>query len=193
VSKGYFNRIINALSGGSQRHGIRQKLARLPHCSISESFSYEEGFVFTSISDDFTLDIGDEVRFRNYCHLLVYPGARLTIHKGVFLNNYCSVNCLGSIEIGENTLFGEGVKIYDHNHRYEQVDGRLDVKKNEFKTGFVKIGRNSWIGSNTTILANVEIGDNVIVGANCLVYKSIPSNVIVKAGTDLSIENLPGH
>ncbi len=44
--------------------------------------------------------------------------AQLIIGDNVFMNNYCSINCLDEIEIGENTLFGEGVKLYDHNHQH---------------------------------------------------------------------------
>lgn len=127
---------------------------------------------------------------KNYCHFLVFNNANLTIKKNVFFNNYCSVNCLGEVEIGENTLFGEGVKIYDHNHLYSYSNNnQLEVKSSQFTIGKIKIGKNCWIGSNVTILNNVEIGDNVIVGANCLIYKSIPANSIVKMKADLIVIN----
>ena len=59
----------------------------------------------------------DNINLRNYCNILVGNDAILNISSNVFMNNYCSINCLENIEIGENTLFGEGVKIYDHNHQ----------------------------------------------------------------------------
>jgi acetyltransferase-like isoleucine patch superfamily enzyme len=127
---------------------------------------------------------------RNFCNFLVYPNASLIIHANVFFNNYCSVNCLGSIEIGAETIFGEGVKMYDHNHLYAyDAGGVLKVERQQFDIGSIKIGKNCWIGSNVTILNNVEIGDNVIIGANCLIYKSIPSNSIVKHKEELIVHN----
>ena len=128
-----------------------------------------------------SLKINEGVYFRKYCHLFLDKEGRLEIGKNVFINNYCSINCLGKIEIGENTLIGEGVKLYDHNHKYGTVNSGLMVERNEFKIGSIEIGKNCWIGSNVTILNNVVIGDNVIIGAGCLIYKSIPANCILKA------------
>ncbi|TYS59870.1 acyltransferase [Sutcliffiella horikoshii] len=114
-------------------------------------------------------------------------GGKLLIGSNVFFNNNCSINCQGTIEIGNDCLFGENVKIYDHNHIFSDL--YTPIAKQGMKVGKVKIGNNCWIGSNTTILANVEIGDNVVIGANCLVYKSIPSNSLVKSQTELIIKN----
>ena len=138
------------------------------------------------------LRIFENVVVRKSCNFVMYPNSRLTIHRKVFINNYCSVNCLGSIEIGENTLLGEGVKMYDHNHDFRWTDDKqLQVDRDDFKIGYIKIGRNCWIGSNVTILKDVEIGDNVIIGANCLIYKSVPANSIVRTDAALSVTTQP--
>lgn len=133
------------------------------------------------------LNIEEGVLFRKFCNVLMYNNGHLTIEKNVFFNNYCSVNCLDSITIGENTILGEGVKIYDHNHKYSTINEILNISRNEFTLGRIKIGKNCWIGSNVTILKGVEIGDNVIIGSGCLVYKSIPSNTIVKASSSVDL------
>ncbi|MGZ0444451.1 DapH/DapD/GlmU-related protein [Citrobacter freundii] len=74
------------------------------------------------------------------------------------------------IEVKENTIFGEGVKVYDHDH---VINNYFRVSKNEFITSPIIIGSNCWIGSNVVILKGVNIVDNVIIGANSLVNKSI--------------------
>ena len=80
---------------------------------------------------------------RENCKFLVYPGASLKINESVFLNNGCSINCLNNIEIGANTIFGEGVKIYDHNHLFHfNNENTLAVERNEFSTARIKIGDN---------------------------------------------------
>lgn len=131
---------------------------------------------------------GENVNIRKYCSILVDGSGVLRLGKNVFFNNYCAVTCHGEIEIGENTLFGEGVKMYDHNHLYNNEGGTLNVDRRQMTVGKIKIGKNCWIASNVTILKDVEIGDNVIVGAGCLVYKSIPSNAIVKSNQSTTIK-----
>lgn len=128
------------------------------------------------------------VNTRRSCNFLLYPGSALIIHENVFFNNFCSISCLGRIEIGENTMFGEGVKLYDHNHEYRYDNEILRISHDNFAIDKITIGRNCWIGSNVTILKGVNIGDNVIIGANCLIYQSISSNSIVKHKEDLIIE-----
>ncbi|MGH1518933.1 acyltransferase [Chryseobacterium sp. JK1] len=122
--------------------------------------------------------IGDGVSFRNYVHILVQQNASLEIGNGFFMNNFCSINCLDSISIGNDTLFGENVKLYDHNHAYEPHP-HFKLHHSEFTTAPIKIGSNCWLGSNVTVLKGVTIGDNCIIGAGCIIYKDIPPNTTV--------------
>ena len=43
----------------------------------------------------------------------------------------------------------------------------------------VILGRNVWVGSNSTILQGVTIGDNAVVAAGAVVTKDVPANAIV--------------
>ena len=122
--------------------------------------------------------IGHSVSFRNYVHVLVQQNATLEIGNNFFMNNFCSINCLHSISIGDNTLFGENVKLYDHNHAY-QTHPDFKLSHSEFTTAPIKIGNNCWLGSNVTVLKGVNIGDNCIIGAGCTIHKDIPPNTTV--------------
>ena len=135
------------------------------------------------------ITIGKHVEIRGFFSAVVSSGAELVISPAVFLNNYCSINCLGKVVIGENTIMGEGVKIYDHSHEYSFAGKDLKIERDKFKIGKVIIGKNCWLGSNVTILNNVEIGDNVLIGANNLIYKSIPANSLVIAKSEHSIQH----
>ncbi len=128
--------------------------------------------------------LGEKFTTRRSCIFQLF-GGELAIGNNVFFNNHCSVTCLGKIEIGDNTFFGEGVKMYDHNHKHEFRENGLYAFPTEFKIGQITIGRNCWVASNVTILNNVTIGDNVIVGAGCLVHKAVPSNTIVMRKEEL--------
>ena len=110
---------------------------------------------------------------------------RIKIGKGCFFNNGCSLNCKDTITIGDHCLFGENVKLYDHNHVYQDITQPIAVQG--FTTAPIRIGNNCWIGSNVTILKGVEIGGNTIIGANCLIYKSIPEGSIVTLSQELNI------
>lgn len=119
------------------------------------------------------------VTFRKYCNVICSNKGVLSIGENVFFNNYCSVNCLSEISIGADTIFGEAVKLYDHNHLF--ADKSKLIREQGMKYGVIKIGANCWIGSNTVILPNVTIGDNVVIGADNLIFKSVPSDTIVMA------------
>lgn len=133
------------------------------------------------------IQLGNKINLRNYINIFVGKNAELVLDDRVFMNNYCSINCLEKIEIGENTLFGEGVKLYDHNHEYSSHP-EFKVEHQKFSTAPIKIGKNCWLGSNVTVLKGVTIGDNCIIGAHCLIYKDVPSNSIVKNKTELQTE-----
>lgn len=131
------------------------------------------------------ISFGKNINLRNYIHFIVQENAELYIGNNVFMNNFCSVNCLESITIEENTLFGENVKLYDHNHDYQRNNKTLKVEHSKFKTAPIKIGRNCWLGSNVTVLKGVTIGDNCIIGAGCTIAKDVPANSTVINRQDL--------
>ena len=43
----------------------------------------------------------------------------------------------------------------------------------------IRLGRNVWVGSNSTILQGVTIGDNAIIAAGSVVTKDVQANTIV--------------
>ncbi|MGG4036982.1 acyltransferase [Heyndrickxia ginsengihumi] len=132
---------------------------------------------------------GKKSSFLRGFKLIIDREGYISIGNNTFFNYNCSISCLGRVEIGSYSIFGENVKIYDHNHKFNESN-KIAIKDQDFKIGSVMIGSNCWIGSNVTILNNVKIGDNVVVGANCLIYKDIPSNTIVKNKTELIMSTI---
>lgn len=127
-------------------------------------------------------------QLRIMAHFKVYVGenGKIRINQAYF-NNGCSVNCMNSIIIGRNCLFGENVKLYDHNHIFKDIN--IPISEQGYTSSPIVIGNNCWIGSNVTILKGVSIGDNVVIGANCLIYRDVPSNSIVKAKSEVIVIN----
>jgi acetyltransferase-like isoleucine patch superfamily enzyme len=148
----------------------------------------ETDLIIEKESQSSKIIIGENFTYRKYCILRTFQSGILEIGDRVFINSFTSLNCFEKIKIGDDTIIGEAVKIYDHNHSYHS-NNEIKVDKNKFTISPVIIGKNCWIGSNVTILKGVTIGDNVIIGAGCLIYKSVPSNSIIKLNQNLTIEN----
>ncbi|EJL67640.1 acyltransferase [Chryseobacterium populi] len=160
------------------------------HIDIHPTFFPKDADIFKGENNEFgNVSIGENVLFRKYCNILIFPNADLSIGKGVFFNNYCSINCLDKIKIGDDTIFGEGVRLYDHNHLIEKGE-TLFVEKEKYTKNPIIIGKNCWIGSNAVILKGVTIGDNSIIGAGCIIHKSVPSNTILKNNQNLISQSL---
>ena len=115
-------------------------------------------------------------------------GATLKIGKACFFNHSCSLNALERIEIGDECIFGENVKIYDHNHRFADADIR--IKDQGYTTAPVHIGNRCWFGSNVVILKGACIGNNCVIGAGCIIAQKIPDNSIVTMDRRLKIETI---
>jgi acetyltransferase-like isoleucine patch superfamily enzyme len=99
-------------------------------------------------------------------------GKNIKIGKNVFINACCRFQDQGGIEIGDGSLIGHNTTIATLNHDFNP-DKRANLHPSP-----VKIGKNVWIGSDSTILPGVEIGDGAIIGAGSIVTKSVPANSI---------------
>jgi acetyltransferase-like isoleucine patch superfamily enzyme len=127
--------------------------------------------------------IGNEVQLRNNAIIRAGKNSSILIGNYFFANKGLSINALGKVQIGNNTIFGEDVKLYDHNHGYKRSD--KNIQDQPYSIGQISIGNNCWIGSNCIILKDVSIGNNCIIGANCVVYKNLPDNTVINNSTRL--------
>ena len=128
------------------------------------------------------LRIRKNVTFRKGFSLLV-DGGNISIGNNMFFYNYCSIVSHESIIIGDNCIFGENVKIYDYNHKFNNND----VKNQGFCSKDIKIGENCWLVNNVILLKWVEIGDNSVIGASWIIKEKIPDNVVVTVKYDFNI------
>lgn len=120
---------------------------------------------------------GKHLTFRKGFSVMIDKHGEIVIGNNVFFNNYCSLNAIQHISIGDGTIFGENIKVYDHNHCYK--DSNVPIKEQGFTSAPVNIGKHCWIASNVVILKGVTIGDNCVIGAGCIVYKDVPANTVV--------------
>jgi acetyltransferase-like isoleucine patch superfamily enzyme len=99
-------------------------------------------------------------------------GKNIHLGKGVFINAGCKFQDQGGIYIGDGVLIGHNTVFATLNH------GLLPEERHDLIPKPIHIGRNVWIGSNSTILAGVTIGDNAVIGAGSVVTKDIPENMV---------------
>lgn len=135
------------------------------------------------------IHFGKKVTFRKRFNVFIDKNARICIGDNCFFNNDCSLNAQQEIRIGNNTILGENVKIYDHNHVFKNKD--KNIIEQGFKVDKIIIGNNCWIGSNVVILKGTTVGDNVVIGAGCVINMNIPNNTIVKINQNqIKIEDI---
>lgn len=115
------------------------------------------------------LRIGEFLMTTGPCYIKCTEGADCTIGDRVFMNHNCAITCAERIIIGDHCNIANNVVIVDHDHRlgeYGVIEG--------LETAPVTIGRNVWIGANTTILKGVKIGDGAVIAAGAVVTRNIP-------------------
>lgn len=152
---------------------------------FNNSFNFKGDYFNLEISDQAIIKVAGHVTFNSFSTIEIVEGAQFVIGDRVSFNTNCVIRCHNKIEIGKDTMFGDGVKIYDFNHTYTNYH----VEKLSFNSKPIKIGSNCWIGANSVILKGVTIGDNVIIGAGCTIYKDIPDNSIVTSTGIISIRD----
>lgn len=132
------------------------------------------------------IKFGRHSTFRKNFNISIEGKGKVVIGANCFFNNNCSINSLESITIGSNSIFGESVKIYDHNHRFNDINKKIMAQG--YSKAPVVIGKDCWIGSSVIILKGVTIGDNSIIGAGSIITENIPSESIVKPKSLIIIE-----
>lgn len=139
-------------------------------------------FIF-KISYRDSLQIGKNFSFRKRFDININGEGMVRIGSHVFFNSDCSINCKKEIYIGDNCIFGENVRIYDHNHRFS--DYSRPIQEQGYKLQKIVIGNNCWIGSNVILLPGSEIESNSIIGAGCVISGRIPEGMIVTSNRKL--------
>jgi acetyltransferase-like isoleucine patch superfamily enzyme len=99
-------------------------------------------------------------------------GKNITVGKDVFINMGCKFQDQGGITIGDGSLIGHNVVLATLNHD-------LDPSTRKSMTPApIRIGKNVWIGSNSTVLPGVTIGDGAVIAAGAVVTGDVPERTL---------------
>lgn len=120
---------------------------------------------------NFIVKCGENIKIEN--GVLLSPS--IEIGDNTEINEFCRIRA--NVKIGKNTLIAPNVNLISVNHVFKSIINPI-ISQGEDK-GYIVIGNDVWIGTNTIVLPNVIIGDHVIVGAGSIVTKNIPDYAIV--------------
>jgi len=139
------------------------------------------------VSNKSKISFGKGVTVRAGVKIRLNNKGKLRVGNRVGFNNYCLINCMDSISIGDNVIFGQNIMMYDHDHNFKKQG---IIRDNGFKTKPIVIGNNVWIGSNCVILKGTQIFDNSVIAANTVIKGVIPANSLVISSRNLDIKEL---
>lgn len=161
------------VGGGSEAHlfmhGVSQEALKI---TAEINGSYHEPEQLRAL---FSRLIGQPVdeSFAMFPPFYTDCGKNIHIGKHVFINMGCKFQDQGGIFIGDGALIGHNVVLATLNHAMSPHDRGTMIPAP------IHIGKNVWIGSNSTILPGVTIGDGAIVAAGAVVTRDVPENTIV--------------
>ncbi len=103
-----------------------------------------------------------------------------SVLKSLAVSGGCYIQASEGISIGEGTIWSFNVVIVSQGHE-------LDNLNKIPKSSPISIGKDCWIGANSTILPEVCLGDKTVVAANSVVTKSFPAGHVVIGGVPAKV------
>ena len=146
--------------------------------------------------------VGDDCLIQ--AHLVAETAkSRIVIGNNVFIGGGTTIDCVDSVEIGDDVLISFECLLMDtdgHPMDLEARRGELPRWKDRggrnwsgATTKPIKIGRGAWLGARAIVLKGVEIGEGAIIGAGSVVTRSIPPFTLAAGNPARIVRPLRGH
>ena len=100
-----------------------------------------------------------------------WPGARIKIGNGTYLNRNVEIIAQREVTIGRDCKIAWDVVIMDTDQH--GIGNAPPVARP------VRIGNNVWIGCRAIVLKGVTIGDNAVIGAGAIVTRDVPPGAVI--------------
>jgi acetyltransferase-like isoleucine patch superfamily enzyme len=135
------------------------------------------------------LILGSGVVCRGILRREVFGDGTLVVGANAYIGDDVIVSCCDRVEIGERTLLGHGVQIFDNDSHPIDPEAR-EADWNAIRRGGprdaetighapVLIGRHAWIGLASIVMKGVTIGDGAVVAAGSVVTSDVPAGAVV--------------
>jgi len=140
------------------------------------------------------VEIGEGVRLGDHTWISM-RGGRLAIGRGTDVRRAVTINCSGTVEVGEDvvlstglhlhcanriaigdwTIIGEYSTLVDSQHVLPQDDQPIH---HSIAVDEVAVGRNVWIAAKATVASGVSIGDRAIIAGGAVVTRDVPAGMV---------------
>lgn len=101
-------------------------------------------------------------------------GLSIRVGRNVFINQGCTLNDIGGIEIGDDVLIGPRVSLISSGHPLDPTRRRRQIV-----AAPIVIRRNVWLAAGATVLQGVTVGEDSVVAAGAVVTRDVPSGTLV--------------
>ena len=101
-------------------------------------------------------------------------GLNIRVGRNVFVNQGCTLNDIGGIEIGDDVLIGPGVRLISSGHPLDPARRRRRIVGAP-----IVVGRNVWLAAGATVLQGVTVGEDSVVAAGAVVTRDVPPATLV--------------
>lgn len=113
-------------------------------------------------------------------------GYRLEIGVDVFINHDATLNDMGGIMIGDDTMLGPHVSLLTGGHPTSATNRRSGLT-----LAPITLCRNVWVGAGATILGGVTLGDGAVVAAGAVVTHDVEPASLVAGVPARFVESVP--
>ncbi len=110
-------------------------------------------------------------------HVVLKNIHNMQVGENFSLHDYCYVDAVGAIRVGNNVSIAHGSSLISFNHTWDNSDA--PIKYNPIKGAAIVIEDDVWIGCGVRIMPGITIGKRSIVAAGSVVVKDVPANTIV--------------
>jgi acetyltransferase-like isoleucine patch superfamily enzyme len=142
-------------------------------CEAVNRLAYADQDAIRSAWSELTGRPVDE-RFRLMPPVHCDHGLKLRVGMNVFINHGCTLNDMGGIEIGDDTMIGPNVSLLTSGHPTAIADRRAGIT-----VAPIRIGADVWIAAGATVLGGVTVGDGAVVAAGAVVRREVPPATLV--------------
>ncbi len=110
-------------------------------------------------------------------HVVLKNIRKLEVGENFSLHDFCYVDALGGISIGDNVSIAHGTSLISFNHTWS--DSAVPIKYNPLSESAIVIGDDVWVGCGVRIMPGVIIGRRSVIAAGAVVTKDVPEGVVV--------------
>jgi acetyltransferase-like isoleucine patch superfamily enzyme len=115
------------------------------------------------------------------------PMSRLRVSETANLSDVIINTRCGSVDIGDDVLFGHGVLLLTGTHDFRRTGpGRMEVPQSVDRSIVIEPG--AWIASRVVIIGPCRIGAIAVIGSGCVIDFDIPADTVVRVRQEFTMD-----